>query len=63
MIIGPVLGGLVYQIISPQAPFIVSIIVEWSLISFFIIGIWILNPYLVESIKNKKNNLKLSTNL
>jgi len=56
MIIGPVLGGLVWQIISPQAPFIISIIVEWSLISFFIIGIWILNPHLVESIENKKKN-------
>ncbi|UCC21223.1 MAG: MFS transporter [Promethearchaeota archaeon] len=56
MIIGPVLGGLVYYGISAQAPFIISIIVEWSLISFFVIGIWILNPYLVESIKNKKKN-------
>jgi len=54
MIIGPFLGGLVWESISPQAPFIISIIVEWSLIAFFIIGIWILNPYLVESIENKK---------
>ena len=54
MMIGPILGGLVYEIISPQAPFIISIIVEWSLISFFIVGIWILNPYLIESIENKK---------
>ena len=46
MMIGPILGGLVYEIISPQAPFIISIIVEWSLISFFIVGIWILNPSL-----------------
>ncbi len=54
MIIGPVFGGIVWQIISPQAPFIISIIVEWALISFFVIGIWILNPHLVESIENKK---------
>jgi len=54
MIIGPVFGGIVWQIISPQAPFIISIIVEWSLISFFVIGIWILNPHIVESIENKK---------
>ena len=53
MIIGPFLGGIVYDI-NPQAPFIISIIVEWSLISFFIIGIWILNPYLVEAIEDKK---------
>ncbi len=54
MIIGPFLGGIVWETISPQAPFIISIIVEWSLISFFILGIWILNPYLVESIDDKK---------
>ncbi|MFW9818418.1 MAG: hypothetical protein ACFFE5_02315, partial [Candidatus Thorarchaeota archaeon] len=51
MIIGPFFGGIIYYI-NPQAPFIISIIVEWSLVSFFILGIWILNPYLVES----KNN-------
>jgi DHA1 family multidrug resistance protein-like MFS transporter len=56
MIIGPVLGGIVYYTVSHQAPFIISIIAEWSLISFFVIGIWILNPYLVESIENKKKN-------
>jgi len=54
MIIGPFLGGIVWETISPEAPFIISIIVEWSLISFFIVGIWILNPYLVESIEDKK---------
>ena len=55
MIIGPFLGGILYEVINPQAPFIISIIVEWSLIVFFIIGIWILNPYIVESLENKKN--------
>ncbi|MFX1419269.1 MAG: MFS transporter [Promethearchaeota archaeon] len=54
MIIGPLLGGLVWETVSPQAPFIISIIVEWSLISFFIIGMKLLNPYLVEPIENKK---------
>ena len=55
MIVGPFLGGMMWEVISPQAPFIISIIVEWSLISFFIIGIWILNPHIVESLENKKN--------
>ena len=50
MIIGPFLGGIVWETINPQAPFIISIIVEWSLIPLFIIGMKILNPYLVESI-------------
>lgn len=51
MIIGPFLGGIIYDI-NAQTPFIISIIVEWSLISFFILGIRILNPYLVESIED-----------
>ncbi|UCD01231.1 MAG: MFS transporter [Promethearchaeota archaeon] len=55
MIVGPFLGGLVWESISPQAPFIISIIVEWSLIAFFVVGIWILNPYVVESLENKKD--------
>jgi MFS family permease len=54
MIIGPFLGGIVWESISPQAPFMISIIVEWSLISFFIIGIYIIKPYLAESIEDQK---------
>jgi DHA1 family multidrug resistance protein-like MFS transporter len=54
MIIGPFLGGFVYEVISDQAPFNISIVVEWSLISFFLIGIWILKPFLVEAIEDKK---------
>lgn len=58
MIIGPFLGGVVWETISPQAPFIISIIVEWALIPLFIIGMKILNPYLVEAIdKNAKNRI------
>ncbi|MFX1568861.1 MAG: MFS transporter [Promethearchaeota archaeon] len=53
MIIGPILGGIVWETVSPQAPFIISIIVEWTLISFFIIGIRIINPYLVESVEDQ----------
>ncbi|MFX0074770.1 MAG: MFS transporter [Candidatus Hermodarchaeota archaeon] len=49
MIVGPFLGGIIWESVNPQAPFIISIIVEWSLIPFFIIGILILNPFLVES--------------
>ncbi len=56
MIVGPFLGGIVWEYVSPQAPFFISIIIEWSLIPFFIVGILILNPYLVES-KEKKGSL------
>ncbi|MFX1499898.1 MAG: MFS transporter [Promethearchaeota archaeon] len=58
MIIGPVLGGIVWETISPQAPFIISIIVEWSLIPFFIIGMKLMSPNLSESIKDKKERNK-----
>jgi DHA1 family multidrug resistance protein-like MFS transporter len=53
MIIGPIVGGLVYQI-STSTPFVISILVEWALIPFFVLGIWILNPNVVESLEEKK---------
>jgi DHA1 family multidrug resistance protein-like MFS transporter len=51
MIIGPILGGLVYDI-STYMPFIISISVEWLLIPFFLFGIKILNPQVVESLED-----------
>jgi DHA1 family multidrug resistance protein-like MFS transporter len=51
MIIGPLLGGLVYDL-STSTPFIISILVEWALIPFFVFGIWILNPQVVETIED-----------
>ncbi len=54
-IIGPVLGGFVWDTINHQAPFIISVIVEWSLISFFVFGMWILSPRVVENIEIKKD--------
>ena len=53
LIIGPILGGLVYDI-SYTTPFIISILVEWALIPFFVLGIWILNPQIVETLEDKK---------
>ena len=47
-VIGPIIGGLVWDTISTITPFIISIIVEWSLIPFFAFGIYILNPKVVE---------------
>jgi len=55
MIVGPFLGGIVWETVSPQAPFFISIIVEWSIIPFFVVGILLLNPYLVETKADKKN--------
>ena len=54
MIIGPILGGFVYDF-NTYLPFIISISVEWLLIPFFIIGIWILNPRVVEVLEEEKS--------
>lgn len=54
MIIGPIVGGIVYEI-STSTPFIISILVEWALIPFFILGIYILNPQVVESLEEKES--------
>jgi MFS family permease len=51
MIIGPILGGLISDLIGQMWPFIISIIVEWSLIPFFLVGIKFLKPSMVESIE------------
>lgn len=54
MIIGPVLGGIVWDTVSKFAPFFISVIVEWALIPFFIIGMYILSPHIIESKEDKK---------
>ena len=54
MIIGPILGGIVYDL-STTTPFLISILVEWLLIPFFIVGIFILNPRIVESLEEEKS--------
>jgi MFS family permease len=54
-VIGPIIGGLVWDTISTITPFIISIIVEWSLIPFFAFGIYILNPKVVEVLEDEKN--------
>ncbi|MHA2281316.1 MAG: hypothetical protein ACXAC5_10725, partial [Promethearchaeota archaeon] len=52
-VIGPIIGGLVWDTISTITPFIISIIVEWALIPFFAIGIYILNPGVVEVLEDE----------
>ncbi|MFX0210034.1 MAG: MFS transporter, partial [Candidatus Hodarchaeota archaeon] len=48
-ILGPILGGLVWDFFGSKSPFIVSIVVELALIPFFIIAIFYLKPHLAES--------------
>jgi len=53
-VIGPILGGLVWDYISPQFPFIISIFVELSLIPLYIIVVYYLIPHLAETYKLEK---------
>ena len=48
--LGPIVGGYVWDIIGQTAPFLISIIVEWSLIPLFIFGFWTLTPHLEEPV-------------
>ncbi|MFX1356606.1 MAG: MFS transporter [Promethearchaeota archaeon] len=48
--LGPILGGFLWDNIGQTAPFLISIIVEWSLIPLFLFGFWILTPHVDESI-------------
>ena len=52
MIIGPILEGSVWNSFGQVWLFIISIIIEWSLIPFFLFGIMFLKPSMVESIED-----------
>ncbi|MFX1538899.1 MAG: MFS transporter [Promethearchaeota archaeon] len=52
-IIGPILGGIVWDLYSSKSPFIVSIVVELALIPLFILAIFLLMPHLAESLEVK----------
>ena len=54
MVIGPILGGIVWDVISPKFPFIISIFVELSLIPLYLAAVYLLLPHLAESYKSKK---------
>jgi len=54
-VIGPLLGGIVMDLISPQFPFIISIFVELSLIPLYLAAVYLLLPHMEESYEiNKK---------
>lgn len=52
--IGPILGGVVWDLISPSYPFIISIFVELSLIPLYLIVVYYLIPHLAETYETKK---------
>jgi len=63
-VIGPLIGGMVWDLISPQFPFIISIFVELSLIPLYLAAVYLLIPHIAESyeIKKKIKRLRKSEN-
>jgi len=53
-VIGPLVGGLAYMMVSPQFPFIISIFVELSLIPLYLAAVYLLLPHMAESYELKK---------
>ncbi|MBY8983535.1 MAG: MFS transporter [Candidatus Lokiarchaeota archaeon] len=57
-VIGPILGGIVWDLISPKFPFIISIFVELSLIPLYLAAVYLLLPHMAESYDiNKKDKI------
>jgi len=55
-VIGPLLGGMVMDLISLQFPFIISIFVELSLIPLYLAAVYLLIPHVAESYEIKSKN-------
>ncbi|MFX0076980.1 MAG: MFS transporter [Candidatus Hermodarchaeota archaeon] len=53
--IGPLLGGIVWEFLGPDYPFIISIFVELSLIPLYLVVVYYLIPHLAETYLQKKN--------
>lgn len=53
-LVGPVIGGILWDNYGQRSPFIASIYIELSLIPIFLISFYILQVYLVEKINDRK---------
>ncbi|MFX1444893.1 MAG: MFS transporter [Promethearchaeota archaeon] len=53
-IIGPILGGIVWDVSGPKAPFILSIFVELCLIPLYFIVVHLLVPHVAETYEKKE---------
>ena len=53
-VIGPILGGVVWDFYGPNYPFIISIFVELSLIPLYLLVVYYLIPHLAETYAVKK---------
>ncbi|MEJ2249283.1 MAG: hypothetical protein P8Y97_06430, partial [Candidatus Lokiarchaeota archaeon] len=48
--IGPIAGGIAWQVLGPQYPFILSIFIVLSVIPFYVAAIILLRPYMAEKV-------------
>ena len=53
-VIGPLIGGMVMDLVSLQFPFIISIFVELSLIPLYLGAVYLLLPHMAESYETTK---------
>ncbi|MFX0070722.1 MAG: MFS transporter [Candidatus Hermodarchaeota archaeon] len=53
-VIGPILGGFLWDTFGPKSPFIISIFVELSLIPLYLIVIFLLLPHVAETYDDNK---------
>ncbi|MHA1350044.1 MAG: MFS transporter [Promethearchaeota archaeon] len=49
-VLGPILGGFVWDAFGPTAPFVISIFIELSVIPLYVIAIKMLKPYMAEKV-------------
>jgi len=49
-VLGPILGGFVWDTLGPSAPFVISIFIELSVIPLYAIAIKALKPYMAEKV-------------
>jgi MFS family permease len=49
-VLGPILGGFVWDTFGPTAPFVISIFIELSVIPLYAIAIKMLKPYMAEKV-------------
>jgi MFS family permease len=52
-VIGPILGGIVWDFMGSKFPFIISIYVELSLIPLYLLVVYFLLPHLAETYDEK----------
>jgi len=62
-VIGPILGGFVWDFYGSSYPFIISIFVELSLIPLYLAVVYYLIPHLAETYEIKKNKKKIHISL